>query len=943
MSTLSKTDLFKIPKFKLEPTLKKAKSYGNTPIKFLGECKLNVNFNGKTVNHKFLVVNENCTSLLGRDLCEKLNFDISIPSCYKIYPIKEDILKKYSYYMSDKFKSKVLEKASLYVNEDATPIYCKARPVPVKMRNMVLQELNRLENEGTISKVKESAWSSPCVNVLKSNNTVRVCGDYSSTLNKNLLVKKYPLPTFEEILGRVGNARYFSRIDLQNAFLQIPLEESSKDYTVINTLNGLYRYNYVPFGVCNSPSIFQAFISKVLCDIDKIVVYQDDILVLTATLDEHLTLLDVVLEKLMKAGLKLNRKKCEFFAKQITYLGHVFDEHGVRPNPEKVRAILDAPEPQNLTQLKSFIGICTFYSRFLANFSSYMEPLYRLLKKGVKFEWKEEQRESFNNFKKLFKNNRVLKLFAPDKPIVIETDASSVGIGAVLMQCTDNIWHPVTFASRTLNRSEINYSQIEKEALGVIYACEKFRQYVLGSEFVLRNDHLPLRKLFASDNNVPMHCSARLQRWALRLSQFKYKFEYIKGKDNLNSDFLSRFPLTDTIAEEEPYELIFMMTEVDKIITYEDIADSTSKDPVLKELKQYIKSGFPNKLPDTVKEFKQFKADLSILKNCIMYRNRVLIPSALRKKVLELFHRDHPGIVAMKSLIRALVWYPGIDKDTSDLVSSCQVCQEHASRPSQNQFLQWPSTTRAWSRIHIDHFFFEEKIFFVAIDSFSKYIECEIVSSTSTDATIDLLRGIFARNGLPDTLVSDNFAGFVSDDFENFLTANGVEHITIAPYTPASNGQGERAVGVIKNLLKKNKEGSIRKRLHNSLLYYRTSPQSATGVSPCMALNGRKYITLKDRINPLYRPESNTNNDKYNSSNKCNSFEIGDKVWALNLRSGPKWYKAVVREIRARNVFIVYVGDLDILWKRHSTQLRPSKIEESIDVDIVINTPSNTP
>ena len=658
-----------------------------------------------------------------------------------------------------------------------------------------------MEQNGTITKVYESSWASPTVNVLKENNSVRICGDYSCTINKFLKVKQYPLPSIDEVIAQVGNAKVFSKIDLANAFLQLPLDPQSKEYTTINTSEGLYRYNYLPFGLCSSPGIFQSFMCKVLNGIDNVIIYQDDILILTSTVEEHKVILHKVLTALQTAGIKVNRTKCSFFTKSVAYLGHIFDMQGVRPNPDKLRAILDAPKPTNLKQVQSFVGLCNFYNRFIPNFACAFAPLYKLLQKNVKFTWGREQEKCFNAIKGLFSSKRVLRLYNSSLETLLETDASSYGIAAVLMQRENRNteWYPVQFVSRTLNQSERNYSNIEREALSVIFGCERFRKFLFGTQFMIHNDQQPLHKLYAHDAGVPTTCSARLQRWALKLSQFKYNFVYSKGEDNVHSDFLSRFPLPETVQEVEPYELIFTVNSLNNMpVTCTDIKQYTDSDRDLCELKQYIKYGFPAHIDNPkLLPFKGLVDKLSIVKGCIMYNNRVFIPESLRQSVLENFHESHPGICAMKSMARSLKWYPGIDADITNLVKNYCQCQLLSSKPPQTRSVEWLQPSRVWSRLQIHNFFFEDKVCLIVVDALSKYIECEIVKNTGVSETIEALGLVFSRHGLCDTLVSDNASCFTASQFKNFLSKNGIHHITPPPYSPSSNGQAERCVRVL--------------------------------------------------------------------------------------------------------------------------------------------------
>lgn len=919
LSTLSANELNSMNSVNICKTSTKAKGYGDSLIEFLGEAELNIMYNKSVTKHKFLIVDSDRVSLLGRDLCNKLNLQFAVPC--DINNIQQDVLSKHEYFLSDNFKSCVSEAVTLEINSKSKPIFCKARSVPLRFRELVKTELSRLEENGIITKVFNAKWASPCVNVLKSNNTVRICGDYSTTINKSMDLVQYPLASIEHVLGEIGNAKVFSKIDCQNAYLQIPLDKKSKELTTLNTIHGLYSYNFLPFGLCNSPGIFQSFMCRTLSGINNIIIYQDDVLVMTENTIEHCKSLDQVFSALKQAGVKVNKNKCSFFTNSVQYLGYIFDNDGVHPNPDKIKAIIDAPTPTNLSQVQSFMGLCNFYSRFIKDFSTVFAPLYQLLKKNTKFHWNAAHEKCFQTIKNLFKCNTVLKLFDPKLETAIETDASSVGIGCVLMQKYNNQWFPVQFSSRTLNNAERNYSQIEREALSIIFACEKFKQFLLGSQFTIKNDHKPLEKLFGPNKNVPINCSARLQRWALRLSQFKYKFEFIKGVDNVNSDFLSRLPLSDTVLENEPYELIFVLDSLEKTaITCKDIALHTDKDQNLCLLKQYIKYGFPAHIDNYIlKPYKNLVGELSILKNCIMYNNRVLIPESLRSKVLYQLHTGHPGICVMKSIARSIVWYPGIDKDIQDVVKSCKQCAMVSSKPPKKSFIEWPLPEKPWSRLHIDHLFFENHILLIVVDSLSKYIEVEIVKNVSALETIECLRNIFSRHGLPETIVSDNATSFTASEFKEFLFNNSINHITSAPYMPSSNGRAERGVRIIKELLMKSVNGSFRTRLSNALLYYRSKPHCITKIAPCIALNNRKYITVNDKLNPRYISNCNLNINK-----KINKFEIGDQILALNLRDGPKWYYGTVVDILGQNVYNVHVHDLDVTWKRHLHQLLPT-------------------
>ena len=290
-------------------------------------------------------------------------------------------------------------RAKLHVDPEAKPKFLKARSVPFSMRNLVESELERLQQEGTISPAQFSHWASPIVPVMKQNGTVRVCGDYKATLNPVLQVDTYPLPRVDELFASLSGGCQFTKLNMSQTFLQLELEEESKPYLTINTHKGLFQYNRLPFGVASVPAIFQRCMESFLQGCKGVCVYQDDILVTGKTWEEDLANLDEALGRLGNAGIHLNRQKCLFMHHSVEYLGHVIDSQGLHPTKEKVRAIREAPRPQNVSELRAFLGILNYYHRFLPNLSMQLAPLHVLLQKRTKWQWGTAQEKAFQTAK----------------------------------------------------------------------------------------------------------------------------------------------------------------------------------------------------------------------------------------------------------------------------------------------------------------------------------------------------------------------------------------------------------------------------------------------------------------------------------------------------------------------------------------------------------------
>ena len=512
----------------------------------------------------------------------------------------------------------------------------------------------------------------------------------------------------------------------------------------------------------------------------------------------------------------------------VVFLGHKIDSAGLHPLPDKIEAIEAAPTPSKVTELKAYLGLLTYYEKFLPNLSTRWGPLYELLKKGVVWKWTTARDRAFQESKKLLSSKSFLVHYDPSLPLILACDASAYGIGAVLLhRLPDGSEKPLGYTSRTLNQAERNYSQLEKEGLSLVFGVKKFYSYLFGRPFELVTDHQPLLGLLKEGRSTSPQASARIRRWSIYLSMFEYRLKFRRTTAHANADALSWLPLPVEIAvPTTPPELVLLSEHLSNSpVSAEQVRACTRKDPVLGPALQYLEQGWPDTMNKDSPTYPLFvrRTELSLFEGCILWGTRVVVPSNCREAVLVELHDSHPGMSRMKGLARMYVWWPGIDSDIDTTVRQCNECQTCQATPPQLPLHPWTWPSRPWSRLHLDYAGpVNGKMFLIVIDAHSKWIEAFCTPNATSSAVINELKPLFAQFGIPETI---DGTCFMSVEFEDFLASNGVRHLTSAPYHPASNGLAERAVQIIKKGLKKVTEGTIRTRLAKILFAYRLTPQ----------------------------------------------------------------------------------------------------------------------
>lgn len=933
----------------LQPTTCKLKTYSGEIITPKGVAEINFSYEGNKFQGKFIITDNKSPNVLGRDILGYLR--LNWKQLFNVFSLSENcklesltlnkILSEYKTVFNKELGTLKDVEITIPINPSVKPKFFRARPVPYALKEKIEIELKRLVDQGIYEPITSSQWAAPIVPVVKPDGSIRICGDYKQTVNQVADCDKYPIPKTEDIFATLNGGEKFTKLDLSQAYQQLVLNPDSRNLLTINTHKGLFRPTRLQFGVHSASGIFQRELESRVAHIPFVKVRSDDILISGKNDSEHLNNLNEVLKVIKQNGLRLKLEKCKFMANEVIYLGFKINKYGVYPIKEKIDSIKNAKEPQNVSELKSFLGLLNYYHRYFKDFSEILEPLHKLLRKGEKWEWTHKQIKAFEHAKSILSENSILVHYDPSKPIQLACDASPFGLGAVLSHIMpDGTEQPISYTSRTLSKAERNYSQIEKEALAIIYAVKKFHQYLYGRKFILLTDHKPLLGLLAENKAIPSMAAARIQRWAITLSAYNYTLKYRPGSLNSNADFFSRYPSENLNEEQSTITNNIFLTELSHSpITSTEISYYSKHDSIISLVIEYTLTAWPNKIADRLKPYFYRKNELSIENSCLLWGNRIIVPLELQTKVLDELHDNHPGITRMKALARSFVWWPAMDKAIEQKVKSCQSCQLHQAMPAKAPIHPWESPEAPWVRLHIDYAGpFLGKMFFILYDSYSKWVDVFPMKNISANLTINCLRHSFSTHGLPHIIVSDNGPSFISNEFKNFCSLNGIKHVTTAPYHPSSNGPAERAVQTFKTAIKKifeNSVSDVNSSIYRFLLSYRSTPHSVTGKTPAELLFNRK---LKTRLS-LLKPHISSIKDKeekhllsfHELSKNTRNFYPGDLVWVRNFQQrGDKWIKGTI--IKRISLVLYEVQLLDgRLVKKHIDQIRCQPVFEAVN------------
>lgn len=798
-------------------------AYGSkTPLDVQGSFETLIETNGRSERTTVYVIGNGSRDLLGKDtavLLGVLKLGIGISHIAdKPFPKMKDVL------------------IEIPIDEQMKPVSQPYRRIPIPIEDKINATIKELLDSDIIEEVHEpSKWVSPVVPVLKDNGDLRICVDMRRA-NQAILRENHPLPSMDHMLPKINKAQLFSKLDIKQAFHQAELHPNSRHLTTFITSKGLYRYKRLMFGISCAPELFQKIVEKMLIQCEGVINFIDDILVYGRTEEEHDERLGKVLEVLKQNNVLLNENKCIYKVPKVSFLGHELTPEGARPLDKYIKSIENFRVPKTIEELQSFLGLTNYINKWIPNFATETEPLKELLRKklgrnsSLEQYWTKVHDESFQKLKALLTNIQTLGYYDVNDKTEVIADASPVGLGAVLVQYDNNGPRIIAYGNRTLTDCERRYSQTEKEALAMVWAIEHFNVFLFGKQFDLITDHKPLEILFGPKSKP----CARIERWVLRLMAYRYNIKYRSGKSNI-ADSLSRLGQDTDKPKTNIQDHIQFIVHYAKpqAVSMKSLIEHSEDDPEIRSVKKGLAN---NEWDESIKTYKVFENELCFYNGLLLRGNRIVIPTKLRKIVLDAAHEGHPGIVAMKGRLRCKVWWPRMDKDVETLVKCCKSCTlvgiPNLPVPMKRRELP----IAPWVDVAMDLLgpLPSGEYLLVIIDYYSRYKEVKVTKIITSSQIIKLLREVFSRLGYPSSITADNGRQFVSEEFRKFCQdCNIILHNTV-PYWPQQNGEVERQNRDILKRLKicKLEKKDLKECLWDYLMMYNSTPHSTTGKTP---------------------------------------------------------------------------------------------------------------
>ena len=721
------------------------------------------------------------------------------------------------------------------------PAQAPVHRVPLSKRQKEYETIQQYAKEGVLTKVCEpTPW---CSNELIRERLpsadhpgkFRICIDPSQTLNKALEWPVIQMPILMENLHKLSGAKCFTIVDVKEGFLNIPLDHESSMATTMHTSFGRYRWLRLPFGVSSAPEEFQLRLMTALEGLDGLANIADDILVFCvgntyaeAELDHDKNLI-ALMNRAVEKDIRLNLAKLKFKLKEVKFMGD-----GKKPDQDKVRAIVDLPQPHDKAALLRFIGMMNYLSPFCPNLSATLKPLRSLTHDGVPYLWSSAQEEAFMKAKDLVAQATTLRYYDLGKPMVLQVDASSRGLGGALLQPDDSgSLFPVAYTSSSLSSTETNYEQIEKECLAICQAFHKWDTWLYGNpNVVVHTDHQPLETIFKKPlNKAPV----RLQCMIMRLQRYRFKVVYKKGTTLHLADTLSRAPLPNLCNSPAGFEVFHLDVESlghNEHLTSEtekSLQEQTAIDPVLSKLMSTVISGWPEhkeSLEPSLKPYWPFRDELSVYNSIVYKGQQCVVQQSMQSPMLKKIHANHMGGESNIRMARQVLFWPGMRGAIQDTCQACSECERFNKAAPTEPMLSMPIPEQPWELISQDTFGLNGQDYLVTICHYSDFIEVDILENLSSDTAASKTEMNFAHYGVPDKCHTDNVGAFTGEEYESLAKKYGFIHTTSDPYHSQGNGKAESAVDIVKSMLKKGTN------LAEALLLLHNTPPKGHTYSP---------------------------------------------------------------------------------------------------------------
>jgi hypothetical protein len=786
----------------LKPTRGKLLTYAKGEIFPLGKFSLPMQMRGRTIRAKFLLIEEAAQPLLGFPEGVELGlFRIDVESLLRDLAFEGDYeweLDEITELPPCKFE------VSLRIEPNTRPVILPPRRLPIQIRDKVKEELDRMQTLGVIEPVSEpSEWCHQMVVADKPNGKLRVCMD-PKHLNKVLKREEFQIPDFETLSCQLAEAKIMTTIDLTSGFWQFGVDSESAKLLTFATPFGRYRYKRLPFGLSCAPEMFHKRIVEVLSHIPGVIVYIDDILVWGRTQQEHDERLQMVLDALREAKLSINDSKCEVGKTRVKFLGHGVEDGKLYPDTEKIKAIKNFPSPMDKKSLKRFLGMMSYLRKFIRSYNEMTDLFRPLLKERHAWLWTPEHEAMMNKIRAAETWTTALRIYQPGKPVELYVDASSTGLGAVLLQEKE----PVYFASRSLTPAEEKYPQIEKELLALVWAFERLDLYTYGTEVVAYTDHKPSVGLKEKPLDYLSTCQ---QRFMGRLQRYHFELRFIPGKEMVVPDCLSRAPVE---RDEKLEKRTFMGTDIDaeavfvSAIEYTALSDElrrqleaeSTEDSEYQAVLTAYREGWEQASRQQVGEYWSERTEYFVEDSILYFRGRPVVPKGARERFLQSIHRGHVGMqVCLRRAQR--VWWPGMNQEIKQYVQTCHTCQSSADQQRDEPMKAFEVPVARGLVVGSDVFDSGADQYVIFVDLFSNWIEFFKIPTKDTKNLIKTLRNYMTRNGVPRVFTSDKGSAYRSHEFAEFCKEMGIKRADGSAKHERGNAHAEASVKKIKKLL----------------------------------------------------------------------------------------------------------------------------------------------